>query len=309
MKNYFVYLPDQQAATPWECTTLSVGYTRVPPGAAYPPHRHPVEHHFTWADGRILNSYTLVFITEGNGSFESSASAQRHRIEAGTVFVLFPSVWHRYAPDPHTGWVEHWIECRGEAFDRAREYGLIRPEKPIVQTGLAPELQHCFERCHALAQRSGPGQQSALATLGLHILALLDSASLAVSRVTPQIDDVVQSAQRQISERYPEALNMERLAREFHVSYSYFRQAFKTRTGLSPKQYHLQVRLQKAQDFLANTAKSVKEIAEILGFDSPYHLSAQFKARNGLAPDLWRKRLSAMRIDPPRKSKTPGRRS
>ena len=83
---------------------------------------------------------------------------------------------------------------------------------------------------------------------------------------------------------------MERLARELDVSYSHFRQTFKRETGVSPKQYHLQVRLQKAQDFLTNTDKPLKEIAELLGFHSEFHLSSQFKNGVGLAPSRWRNR-------------------
>jgi len=290
MKNYFVYLPDDRAATAWECTATSAGYTRVPPGSDYPPQRHPVDHHFTWSKGRILDAYQMVFVTEGAGWFECGKARRKDRIEAGTVMLLFPKVWHRYAPDRETGWVEHWIECRGRAFDRAYKLGSISPKKPVLRTGLDPDLLHCYERCHTLAQRSAPGRQAALATLGLHILSLLEHAGAGRGDGWRQ-DDAIQRAQLRITERYPEALNMEQLARELGVGYSWFRHAFRARTGLSPKQYHVQVRLQKAQDFLANTAKSVKEIAAILGFDSPYHLSAQFKAHNGLAPDSWRKRL------------------
>jgi transcriptional regulator GlxA family with amidase domain len=82
------------------------------------------------------------------------------------------------------------------------------------------------------------------------------------------------------------------LAAELHVSYSSFRQSFKAHTGVGPKQYQLQIHLHKAQDFLANTRKSVGEIAEILGFDSAFHLSKQFKDSVGLAPHEWRKRLA-----------------
>jgi len=84
---------------------------------------------------------------------------------------------------------------------------------------------------------------------------------------------------------------MRELAESLSVSYSWLRQTFKARTGLSPKQFHLQIRLQRAQDLLANTSRSVKEVAEILGFDSPYHLSAQFKQRVGTAPREWRRQV------------------
>ena len=292
MKDYFAYLPENPAGSPGDCTAISVGHVRVAPGSSYPPYRHPVDHHFTWSDGRILHSYTFVFVTEGSGVFESAASPHKTRLEAGTVFIVFPDIWHRYAPDPKTGWVEHWIECRGPAFDRAVKAGMIRPDKPVLPTGLDPDLLLCFERCHALAQQSAPSSQSLLSSLALHLLAVLDNTVRTGKSVQPRINEVIQRAQVLISEKYDQPLNMEGVARELHVGYSYFRQAFRERTGLSPKQYHLQLRLQKAQDFLANTPKSVKEIAEILGFDSAYHLSSQFKSRTGLAPQPWRLRLS-----------------
>src|SRR5206468_3667841 len=97
----------------------AAGFTRVKPGMAYPPLRHPLDRLFTWSTGRVLNVYQVVYITAGSGSFESQADPRRILpISAGNAFVLFPGVWHRYSPDPAVGWVENWIELRGEAVDR-----------------------------------------------------------------------------------------------------------------------------------------------------------------------------------------------
>jgi AraC-like DNA-binding protein len=292
MTNYFVYLPDRREPGPWECTATSVGYERVLPGSPYPPRRHPIDHHFTWENGRVLHAYQIVYVTEGKGYFESAASHKRQQIEGGCIFILFPGIWHRYSPDPETGWVENWIECRGRAFDRARAAKLLRPERSILRVGLLPDLLQCFERCHALAQRHSTGIQGMLSTMGLHILSILQGAPRLHRNLRRHIDERVQQAQLIIARRYHETIIVEKLARELHIGYSYFRQAFKAQTGLSPKQYQLQIRLQKAQDFLANTSRSVDEIAEILGFNTAYHLSSQFKKHVGLAPQIWRKRLA-----------------
>jgi transcriptional regulator GlxA family with amidase domain len=106
-----------------------------------------------------------------------------------------------------------------------------------------------------------------------------------------QIDERIQNAQLIIASRYHETIVVEQLARELHIGYSHFRRAFKAQIGLSPKQYQLQIRLHKAQDLLANTSKSIGEISEILGFNTAYHLSNQFKQHVGLAPQIWRTRL------------------
>lgn len=289
MTNYFVYLPDRREQGPWECSATSVGYQRVLPGSPYPPRRHPVDHHFTWEDGRVLHAYQIIYITEGRGHFESGLSHRRQQIDAGCIVILFPGIWHRYSPDPKTGWVENWIECRGKSFDRARALGLLRPERPVLRVGLLPDLLQSFERCHALGQRHSA--QTMLSTMGLHILSVLQSAPGLHRNFRRHIDERIQQAQLLIARTYHERITVEQLARELHIGYSSFRQAFRAQTGLSPKQYQLQIRLQKAQDFLANTPKSIGEIAEILGFDTAYHLSNQFKKHVGLAPQIWRKRL------------------
>jgi AraC-like DNA-binding protein len=292
VKSYNAYLgiPARQE-DPWECTATSVGYERVQPGSPYPPRRHPVDHHFDWDHGRVLSAYQLVYVIEGQGVFESEVSPKCHRIEAGAVMTLFPGVWHRYAPDPKTGWVEQWIECCGPTFDRARSAGLLRPERPVWRVGLPPELLQAFEHCHALAQQRSTGVQALLSTMGLHLLSVLLSAAQRHPGAPRPMDHKIQQAQGLLARRYHERLSVEQLARELNVSYSSFRQAFKAQTGISPKQYQLQIRLHKAQDFLANTPKSVGEIADILGFDSAFHLSKQFKDSTGMAPQAWRRRL------------------
>lgn len=292
MKDYFVYLPETASDATWEAVAVSAGFTRVPPQSPYPPYRHPTDHQFTWSHGRRLSTYTLVYIVEGGGTMESSAFTRPQTIEAGTVFVLFPEVWHRYAPAPASGWTEHWLEVRGPAFDRLVGHGLFTPARAVIRAGLDTDLLQCFERGHAWAQKPGPGSQAVLSTLGLHLFALLDQIERRNRPVQEAIDEVIHRAQLVMAENCDRKLDMRELARTLGVGYSRFRQAFRQHAGISPKQYHLRVRLQRAEALLANTTRSVKEIAELLGFDSAFHFSALFKSHTSLSPILWRARRS-----------------
>ena len=290
--DYFVYFPQAPARGICPCTATAAGFTQIPPNTPYPPRRHPLDHHFTWENGRVLHAFQLVYISHGRGTFECGAQRTRHPIEPGTLFILFPGVWHRYAPDAKTGWTEHWLECTGPAFSRALKIGLLRVDKPVLRVGMNRDLMDAFELCHRWARRLSPARADALAALGLHLLAALESVE-SPDQPPTHADTVIAQAQATIIDRFQERLDIAALAESLSVSYSWLRQHFKQRTGLSPKQFHMQVRLKRAQDLLANTNKSVKEIADILGFDSAYHLSAQFKARMGTAPQLWRRQLRA----------------
>ena len=137
----------------------------------------------------------------------------------------------------------------------------------------------------------------ALASLGLHLLAILQTSADSHAP-PPRAATVVQEAERLILSRFHEPLDMRQIARELSVSYSYLRQHFRAQTGLSLKQYQLQVRLQRAQDLLANTDRPIKEVADMLGFDSAYHLSAQFKLRTGRSPRFWRRQFKGSAVPP-----------
>ena len=173
MKDYFVYLPAQQSNSIWDCVATSVGRTCIPPNAAYPPLRHPADHHFNWSKGRVLQGYQIILISEGAGTFECTSMPGVQSVEAGTVLLLFPGIWHRYCPSAKTGWVEHWIECQGPVFDKAEGAGLIESHRSVVKIGPAAGLAECFERCHALARSGAMAHQEMLSTLGIHMLSML----------------------------------------------------------------------------------------------------------------------------------------
>jgi transcriptional regulator GlxA family with amidase domain len=85
-------------------------------------------------------------------------------------------------------------------------------------------------------------------------------------------------------------LELELLAQEFGVSYSWFRSRFAAHTGLSPHQYLLQLRLVRARDLLTETDLSVKVIALQTGFEDEHYFSRLFRLKLNLTPSQWRSR-------------------
>jgi len=288
VKNYFVYLPAKCPNTIWGCVATSVGFTQIQPGNRYPLQRHPLDHHFDWDHGRVLQAYQIVLISAGCGTFESAAAPGVQKVSQGSVILLFPGVWHRYKPDPETGWVEHWLECRGSAFDAALAAGLIQTTRSLMTFGATSDLLACFERCHFLAEQGALANQDLLSTMGLHMLAMVGRLSRPQRGFEKAIDEVVERAHALLASRCGRPVDLPALAAELGVSYSHLRHSFSARLGVSPKQYYLHARLRKAQELLLNTAKSIKEIADILGFESAFHLSKQFKFRYGSSPRNWR---------------------
>ena len=114
----------------WGLVVTTAGYQAVAAHSSYPQAQHPESHIFAPGKGRVLKEYQLVYISRGEGYFESR-SGRRQRIRAGTMILLFPGEWHTYEPDRATGWFEHWVGFRGGSVDAQVANGFFSPRNPI----------------------------------------------------------------------------------------------------------------------------------------------------------------------------------
>jgi len=92
-----------------------------------------------------------------------------------------------------------------------------------------------------------------------------------------------------IRREYTNAIDLDRLARECHLSPSQFRRAFRKLLGKSPLQFILNVRLQAAADLLKSGRLGVTEIALECGFSDPSYFARQFRQHFGVSPSEYRK--------------------
>jgi AraC family transcriptional regulator len=81
-----------------------------------------------------------------------------------------------------------------------------------------------------------------------------------------------------------EDLTLRELAATVHLSPFHFARVFKQATGLSPHQYLLRRRVQRAQQLLGNPAVTVAEAAQAVGFADHSHLTRHFKRLTGAPP-------------------------
>ena len=285
--DFFHYLPYLPEAEDWGLAVTAGGRVRTAPGAAYPPAGHPADHHLSWSEGRVLGAWQIVVIVSGRGHFESAATKPAE-IVAGTALILFPGVWHRYAPDPATGWSERWIELRGPVLERLQKAGLLSPATPLRRLGKASEIATLLTRIHERLREPAHGFDPEPGAWALQLLAQLHATTRGRDTANP-LSRLIARAERTLAESIENPPPMESLAKELGVAYSHFRREFKARTGLPPKQYLLRLRLEKARRLLGNTSDSIKTIADQLGFNSPFHLSAAFKKEFGISPAHWRR--------------------
>ena len=86
-------------------------------------------------------------------------------------------------------------------------------------------------------------------------------------------------------------LKLEELASVVKLSASHYSKLFVTRTGHSPIDYFIQLKIQRACRLLDNTTWSIAEIAWEIGFEDQFYFSRQFRKVMDMSPREYRKRL------------------
>ena len=287
--NYFRYFLTGPESEGWGLAVTATGFTRVPPGTPYPPSAHPSDHHFTWERGRVLEALQIVLIERGEGVFESDGT-KPERLVAGTAFALVPQRWHRYRPDPQTGWTESWIELQGPLVQRWMQHGLFRANRLLRVGADLTGMGRALAEVHAFARGHAGGFDPELAAKAFAVVAAwsrVDGRIVAPTR----LQTAIEQAERYLVEQSHAPIDLHQLAQSLGVAYSHFRRAFRKKTGYAPWQYVMQARLARARRQLSGSDATLEEIAERLGFNSGFHLSRSFKKAFGLSPGRWRRQF------------------
>ena len=84
-------------------------------------------------------------------------------------------------------------------------------------------------------------------------------------------------------------LTNQEMARCSGISVSYFKQEFKSATGLTPHDFQLRKKIEIAEQLLTDN-RSVTDIAYSLGFSSSQHFATTFKKYKGFSPTDYKRR-------------------
>lgn len=281
----FHYLIANKADEEYGCTVSVVGSQTISPDEDYPSKEHPPGYLFDPERGRILQEYQLLYIVKGRGEFANQTTS--YDIVKGTLVLLRPGVWHSYKPSKNEGWTEYFIGFSGEMADKAIEK-LFAEDEQIFNVGLKQEMVDLYQRAIEVAAEDRPSAQQLLCGIVMHLLGNLSyiaHSAIAADRM----DQIIEQAKAIMQEKASQNIDLDMLAEQLNVSYSWFRKVFREYTGYPPAKYFMLVKLRRAQYLLVNTQESIKEIAFSLGFKSPEHFYTTFKRVMGSTPSIYRK--------------------
>ena len=83
-------------------------------------------------------------------------------------------------------------------------------------------------------------------------------------------------------------LSLEEMAQSVNLSRSRLRHLFKAETGITPSQYLKEIRMRRAQELIATTYLTMKQVMSSIGVHNTGHFARDFKKIYGRTPAEYR---------------------
>ncbi|WP_404452276.1 AraC family transcriptional regulator [Virgibacillus necropolis] len=101
-------------------------------------------------------------------------------------------------------------------------------------------------------------------------------------------EEWVLQAEAYMKENYSNYLTLAIIAEGCHGSPYHLHRVFKRVNGITPLEFVLQIRMDKAIHYLKHTDKSIKEISTLIGMPNAAYFSTTFKNRTNMTPRMFR---------------------
>jgi len=92
-----------------------------------------------------------------------------------------------------------------------------------------------------------------------------------------------------MEENYNKDINLEELAELVNYSTYHFIRLFKLKTGKTPFEYFMNIKVARAAKMLRDKSTTVTEVCYACGFTNPSHFATVFKRKMGVTPSQYKK--------------------
>lgn len=112
------------------------------------------------------------------------------------------------------------------------------------------------------------------------------------SDASPARNDLLTDVLAYMNKQITEPLTIEEICHEFYISRSSLQALFKTHLNTSPKNYLLNIKLQKSKELIRENQNTISEIAYMLGFSSIHYFSRLFKRYFNTTPSAYSRKIA-----------------
>ena len=241
---------------------------------------------------RGILEHILIYSVDGSGFIQ--IKDEKFEILPNTYFVIEAGTAHSYWSSSASPWSIYWLHFGGNRsrFFK-RFFGKVHQLNPSTDARIDDRIR-LFDEILTVLEAGFSSENVEYSNLCLNsLLASFFYLHTFRSAKGLKYKDPVEKAIHYMQENLNRSLTIGELALKVKLSESHLSKLFKNRTGSSPIDYFIKLKMQEAIRLLTNQSLRIKEVAFILGYKDPFYFSRIFTQHIGENPKRF---LEAHRI-------------
>jgi AraC family transcriptional regulator of arabinose operon len=233
--------------------------------------------------------YILIYCVGGKG--EISLNKTVYAVPADHFFIIPAGMAHAYHSDELNPWSIYWIHFSGNKSGVFARFACQPLPIGRSKTSRISDRVDLFAEIFRNLDRGFSSETLEYVNLCLpHLLASFTHLSqFRLIRESGEKDPVAQSINFML-ENVTKKLKLEEIASETSLSASHYSRLFLNRTGHSPIDYFIQLKIQRSCRLLDNPRWMIADVAREMGFDDQFYFSRVFRKVMAMSPAEYRKR-------------------
>ena len=235
--------------------------------------------------------YLLHYILKGKGTYQ--VDGKTYHLGKHESFIIYPHEITCYEADKEDPWTYIWIGFDGIKAETCLNYSSFSKENRVCSFDCEDILLESINGMLNASQLTYANDLKRESYLLSFLSALIHEKHDSICQIE-EVHDYpyhvyVEHALEFIDHNYEKNIKINDIAYYIGISRSYLSNIFKKNLSLSPQEYLVNYRLDKACGLLKTTTLPVSIIASKVGYDDPLTFSKVFKNFHDVSPSTYRR--------------------
>ncbi|HKG07412.1 MAG TPA: AraC family transcriptional regulator [Pedobacter sp.] len=230
----------------------------------------------------------LIYCLQGKGHF--ILGEKKFELTANQ-FIHVPATeqYMRYWADEGDPWTIYWIHFSGEHLHSFNDSLGISLQKGPQQIPFNQKALDIWETIYHSLEMGYSTENLCNASFCLYqFIATFSFTDKHIFAEKKEAGNVIDDAILNMKANIDRKLTVEDMANQHNLSSSHFSSLFRKGTGMSPIDYFIHLKMQKACQLLYAYDIMIKNVAMDLGYEDQYYFSRIFKKYMGVSPEQYR---------------------
>jgi AraC-like DNA-binding protein len=230
----------------------------------------------------------LIYCLQGRGYF--MIGPKRYEL-VPNQFIHVPATVQplRYWADNKDPWSIYWVHYSGERIDQFNQSLDIRLNTGVQQIPFNEKGLDIWDSIYQSLELGYSMDNLSNASLCLyHLIATFCFPDKHTRRETAYGTDMVSQTILNMKSNLSGKLTVQDMSEKVGLSSSHFTRLFRKSTGISPIDYFIHLKMQRACQLLFAKGKKIKAVADDLGYQDQFYFSRVFKKNMGVSPEQYR---------------------